>query len=480
VVAVANLWWLVPVVVHAGYGLDFLRFTEQPGTIWQTTSITESLRLTGFWTSYIGLGFGGLIRPYASHAHALLFHPPVLVASLLIPALAFGGFAATRRWRYGPWFVLLALAGLLVMVAGFPEGTPLRRALTFTYNTVQPVQFLRTTYKAGPLLALGLACLGGATFGVLWDRARRWRIPAAVLAAGLAGLAAWPLTSGRAPEPQLAIDVPSWWQETADRVDRLPPGERAMVLPGRLFAYYDWGGTIDPVLPALADRPVAERMLVPFADLRAVDLQFATDALISQERALPGQLAPLLDAQGVGLLVTNADDDRSRSGAIGPVEAADALARTGLRPRDGIGPAASERAAAGRLRSAERLPRIAVRDLETGGMVRVVPRAAPAVVDGGAEGIAALAGFGAFDPSRALRYAADLDAGAIRRAARDGGQIVITDTNRRQAFVAARLRANRGRVLPADASLSQDGAMLDPFARGADAQTVAVSTASMA
>jgi hypothetical protein len=98
---VANVWWLVPVVVHAGYGLDFLPFTEQPGTIWQTTSITESLRLTGFWTSYIGLGFGGLIRPYASHAHALLFHPPVLVASLLIPALAFGGFAATRAGATG-------------------------------------------------------------------------------------------------------------------------------------------------------------------------------------------------------------------------------------------------------------------------------------------------------------------------------------------------------------------------------------------
>ena len=172
VVLVANAWWLAPVVVHARYGLDFLPFTEQPGTIWQTTSITESLRLMGFWTSYIGLGFGGTLRPYASHGPVLLFHWPVLVASLLVPALALGGFAWTRRWRYGPWFLLLALAGLLIMVTGFPEGTPLRKALTFTYNQVQPVQFLRTTYKAGSLLALGLACLGGAAFAVAWDRHR--------------------------------------------------------------------------------------------------------------------------------------------------------------------------------------------------------------------------------------------------------------------------------------------------------------------
>ena len=56
------------------------------------------------------------------------------------------------------------------MTAGFPPGTPLRRALTFTYNHVAAVQFLRTTYKAGPLVALALACLAGAAAAELWRR----------------------------------------------------------------------------------------------------------------------------------------------------------------------------------------------------------------------------------------------------------------------------------------------------------------------
>ena len=47
------------------------------------------------------------------------------------------------------------------MSAGFPEGTPLRRASNFTYNHFVPVQFLRTTYKAGPLVVIGLAILAG-------------------------------------------------------------------------------------------------------------------------------------------------------------------------------------------------------------------------------------------------------------------------------------------------------------------------------
>ncbi|MDQ3742097.1 MAG: DUF3367 domain-containing protein, partial [Actinomycetota bacterium] len=321
-VALANAWWVLPVLVHARYGLDFLPFTEQPGTIWQTTSVTEALRLMSFWTSYIGLGFGGVLRPYASHGPDMLFSPFVVVASLLLPAIALGGFAWTRRWRYGPWFLTLTLVGLLVMVVGFPEGTPLRRAATFTYNHVGVVQFLRTTYKAGPLVALGLACLGGAAFGLLWARTRGVaRAAAAGAASVVVGVAAWPLTSGQAPERQLAFDVPRHWEQAAEVVDRLPEDERAMVLPGQLFAFYDWGGTWDPILPTLSDRPVAERWVVPFSDLRAVDLMFTTDSLVQQERLLPGQERQLLDLLGVGLLVTApADRDFSRSAALGPVE----------------------------------------------------------------------------------------------------------------------------------------------------------------
>ena len=54
----ASLWWIVPLLVHVRYGIDFLQFTEQPSTIWGTNSLTESLRLMGYWTSYIGVGFG--------------------------------------------------------------------------------------------------------------------------------------------------------------------------------------------------------------------------------------------------------------------------------------------------------------------------------------------------------------------------------------------------------------------------------------
>ena len=263
-------------------------------------------------------------------------------------------------------------------------------------------------------------------------------------------LAAWPLATGLAPERQLAFSVPSWWHQAAREVDRMPAGERAMVLPGALFAYYDWGGTVDPILPALADRPVAERMIVPFADLRAVDLQFATDALVSQERALPGQLPPLLDLMGVGRVFSAADGDRSRSGGIGPVEADQQLRLGGLAAGTPIGPTAPERAAAGRVPDGRRLPRITMRSLPTGGMVRVVPRDRATIVDGGAEGIAQLAGFGGLRPGAALRYAADVTPEEIRRTAAEGGRIVVT---RQQPAPGVRRRPPAGQPRPRAARL---------------------------
>ena len=61
----------------------------------------------GFWTSYIGVGFGGELRPFASHGDALLFHPLVVVAALLVPALALAGFASTRALALRPVLPLL-------------------------------------------------------------------------------------------------------------------------------------------------------------------------------------------------------------------------------------------------------------------------------------------------------------------------------------------------------------------------------------
>ena len=509
---ITSAWWVVPLVVHAGNGVDFLPFTEQPGTIWGTSSISESLRLMGFWTSYIGVGFGGELRPFASHGPALLFSPPIVVAGMLVPALAILGLRWTWRARYAPFFGLLVVGGVLAMAAGFPEGTPLRKGLTYTYNHVEAVRFLRTSYKAGPLVALGIAALGGLAFARAWAalagrsvrlprvgrdvRAPVLRAALATLAAVLVAVAAWPLSSGRAPDRQLAFEIPAHWKDAARELDRADPNTRALMLPGQLFASYRWGQTIDAILPVLTEHPVANRYIVPFSDLRATELQWAVDALVNQERLVPGQLAPLLDLLGVGQVVVATDGDRTRGGELGPAEVARALGRqpgatgTDALAGDALGgaglggdgleaaPGGSGGAAEGprafgrprtlpaapdRLAGPVRRPPVELRPARTGGIVRVVPRSPLTVLDGGAQGVLDLAAFGDLRPELPLTYAPDLDRERIAAAVRDGAGFVVADGVRRRAFVAARLRGNTGPTLPADRDLSEDGTRLNPF-----------------
>src|SRR3954470_23730472 len=108
-------WWAIPLLLESRYGTDFLSFTEQPSSVWATTSMSESLRLLGYWLLYLGIGG----RAVVSLASTYLFSAPVIFATFLVPLFAFASVRWTRGWRYGPFFCLLAVAGLLIMFAGF-------------------------------------------------------------------------------------------------------------------------------------------------------------------------------------------------------------------------------------------------------------------------------------------------------------------------------------------------------------------------
>src|SRR3954447_18717245 len=143
-------------------------------------------------------------------------------------------------------------------------------------------------------------------------------------------------------------------------------------------------------------------------------------------------------------------------------------------PGKDYGPRRREQPAAGRIAPAQEGPELHRVELGTQGIVRMLPRGPATIVDGAAQGVEALASYGDLPIDRPTRYAGDLSRDELRQAAQEGATIAISDSNRRQAFVAARLRQNRGAVLPAGQDVSQDGTLLDPFDRGSDAQTVAV------
>ncbi|HEV3379122.1 MAG TPA: alpha-(1-_3)-arabinofuranosyltransferase family protein, partial [Thermoleophilaceae bacterium] len=483
----ASLWWIAPLLVHVSYGVDFLQFTEQPRSIWGTNSATEALRLMAYWTSYIGVGFYGASRPLFTEAGTLLFNPVVVVATLAVPAIAVAGFAWTRGWRYGPFLLLLVLVGVAIEVAGFPNGTPARDGMEWLYRNVPLVRFMRTTQKAAPLVAAGVAGLLALFVQVALQRLRQaqrgWvarfgpvALPVAVAALILLG--ALPLVRGTAVEEQIAWEeIPEAWTEAGRDLDReLTRNSRAVVLPGQIFANYTWGGTTDAILPRVTERPVAVRYETPYSDPRANDMLWTVDRLVQQRRLLPGQLVPMLRTMGAGAVVSGSDDDTSRSGAVNAAAAAEELAAQGLdEPSRSYGPERYVPPPRGELGPGAELPQVRRYDLPPSrGLVSVAPAGPPVIVDGSAEGLAGLAAFGALPRRVPILYAGDLRTGVLRRYAASGAEVVITDTNRRRRFVPEFGHQNLGTTLAADETIDENFALIEPFPdRGSDAQTVA-------
>ena len=165
------------------YGVDYLQFTEQPNSIWATNSTTEALRLMAYWTSYFGVGFYGAQRPLFSESATLLFNPFLVGASLLVPALALAGLR------------LVAALSLRAVPAARAAGGPGHRGgrvsraarrsarrMEWVYNEIFVLRFMRTTQKAAPLVAIGIAGLLGLGAQLAWVRLRalrgrraRWR-----------------------------------------------------------------------------------------------------------------------------------------------------------------------------------------------------------------------------------------------------------------------------------------------------------------
>ncbi len=341
-----------------------------------------------FWLSYVGIGFAGHGRSRTSTTRArCCSRRRSWWPRLLLPAVALGGFVWTRRWRYGPFFLGLALVAVLIMGAGFPDGTPLRHGLYFAYNhfSVRCSSCARPTRRrrcwrwrsralAGrPRRALGWLGARGAPCLVA-GRGARWparRPRARGLAARRAGA---PRTrrcrSGRcrrrgATRPPTSIascpPTPARWccRATCSRSTRgaarstrsCPRSPRAR----------------SPSAPRCPTRICA----------RPTCCGRSTGSSTSSA-CCPASCEPLLSLIGVRSVVTGTDDDLARSDAPPPADAAATLsAQPGFARRPLVyGPVA--RFAPTGLGPTAALPEVRRYDLPSArGLVRVEPRAAP-------------------------------------------------------------------------------------------------------
>ena len=363
------------------YGLDFLRYTEQPGTIWSTHVAARVAAAA--WL------LDELHRRRLHGDAARLFRPTP--ASL--PGLCAG--RAWRRWpsrhcawasfawtraRYAPFFLALVVSpGLLVMTfVGFPEGAPLRRAATLHLQPRAgrplPAHVRTRRGRSCRSASPGLGALGACTHCARACAPRRSSPRGGAARRSRAGRSRAAVGLDR--QLGLPDGVPAAWRDAAHDLDRtLPRGRRAMVLPGQLFALLRLGRHLRTrSCPALTDRPVAVRFIVPFADLQrrrpAVDDRRAGQPAARRARAAAAAARPRSASARSLQGPTTTARAAARSRLLGGRRAcAGSASRARLRPA-AHGPGRGGDARAG---GAPRR-RSAAGTCATGGMVRVLPR----------------------------------------------------------------------------------------------------------
>jgi arabinofuranan 3-O-arabinosyltransferase len=458
---VTSLWWLVGLSVQGTYGIPILRYTETYFVVAHAALSTEVLRGLGYWFFYGRDALGAWIEP----AERMVQSIPALVLSFTVPGLALvSGFLT--RFRNRGFFALLVATGLVIAVGAHPweASTPAGAAFKAWTRSDAGLAF-RSTPRAVPLVALGLAVMLAAAVAALSSWRPAWHLPVAggLLALVLANQ--WALFSGEMVDRNLRRDeeLPGYWLDAAAAMEAgggdQGGGTRVYELPGTDFASYRWGNTVDPITPGLMDRPFVARELIPYGTAPSANLLNALDVPLQQGSFDPRSLVPVSQLMGVGTIAHRGDLQFERFRTPRPrnvwhlLTSAEGLEEP-LTFGEGIPNEADPRlplddevyfATPSEWPDA---PAVSLFDLEDPrSIVRTVSASSPTVMAGDGSGIVDWAATGGLDPDRPILYSASFtdDPGELDGLlSTPGAQLVVTDTNRRAARRWGSVRENDG------------------------------------
>ncbi|WP_276520781.1 alpha-(1-_3)-arabinofuranosyltransferase domain-containing protein [Tomitella gaofuii] len=330
--ALACLWWLVPLWLLGQVSPPFLDFIESSSTTTRFASLPEVLRGTSSWTPFIS--------PSTATGVPLVSEPILVLATGLLAAAGLAGLAMRRMPARGRLLLILlvGLAGMTIGYDGALGSAVADQVRAFLDGAGAP---LRNVHKLEPLLrlplVLGLAHLLGRVplpGAVPWRRARSalahpehepMTAVTALVAAALM-LASSPAWLGDLAPPGGYSAIPDHWQQAADwltdhadSTDATAAGmHRALVVPGAPFAIQEWGMTRDEPLQPLAETPWAVRDAIPLTPPGAIRALDAIQRQLADGRP-SDTLAPTLRRMGIGYLVVRNDLDPELARAPRPL-----------------------------------------------------------------------------------------------------------------------------------------------------------------
>lgn len=334
-VALACLWWAIPLALLGRYSPPFLDWIESSSVTTLVTTPDTVLRGTSHWVAYV-TDTGGPAWPGGFQLVAM---PALIMVTGIVAALGLAGLSL-RSTRYRAFLIGSLLLGVVLVslghlgdVSGF-MAEPMRALLD---GALAP---LRNTHKFDPLirlpLALGVGFLAQRLLLARHDWQRRVSVTALI---ALIALGAWPMLTGVLTRDRSYESIPAYWTQVADWLAAADPSGKALIVPGSSFGIYSWGRTQDEPLQPLATTPWAVRDAVPLSSAGNIRWLDGVQERLDSGRGSPG-LADALARAGVRYIVLRNDIDARRSEAPRATLLRQALFRSGgFTPVAGFGPA---------------------------------------------------------------------------------------------------------------------------------------------
>ena len=169
---ITSLWWIIGLSLQGTYGIPILRYTESYFTVAGAALSTELLRGLGYWFFYGRDALG----VWTKSSQAMVESTWLLAVSYLLPILAFAS-GVLGRFRHRGYFALVTVIGLVLAVGTHPwdNPSPYGAAFKAASRTDAGLAF-RSTPRAVPLIALGLAVFLGAAIAAVSAWNPRWHL----------------------------------------------------------------------------------------------------------------------------------------------------------------------------------------------------------------------------------------------------------------------------------------------------------------
>ena len=439
-----SAWWIAMLSVQGRYGADVLGYSETLEAVSSVSSASEVLRGMGYWLFYLRDPVG-----FATTASEHYMASGQLVAiSFMVLGVALLGLVATR-WTSRRYAALLVFVGVVLAVGVHPiaNSSPLMAPLAQNSRSALALA-LRSSTRALPLSTFGLA-LGAGALVVAISRTS-WRVRHfAPWLIGLLAIVNLPaLFDGGFVDPNLVHDqhVPTAWTQAATALDAAPKGYRVLQLPGIEFGAFRWGYTVDPPLPALTNRPVITRDLLPLGSAAAMDTLYALDDRFQEGTINPSAVAPIARLFGADTLWLTNDLAFERFRSPRPEITNELFAQSSTQ----LGTARPYGVAAVSTPTLAMIDEQSISNEAVGtplAPVDLVPVLNPqpivrakignVVLAGSGDGIVDAAGAGLLTGDELIRYAANLPAADPSSSTPDpiasADRVIVTDSNRKRA-----------------------------------------------